>query len=626
VENGKVAIKWKVVYTEDNDDSTSGKEMAEKGYTLPEYHFVAEYDGVESETGPVLEVARVQFQLIHEETSEFLAGQDYALADNENIVASGAADENGYIDFHDLKRGEFFVLAGVRNVRSDALPGEENREDFQLPYNLATTLTQHKTYRLELLIPRILDHYFRDQTQAVQQRLHRICHRPSIFEYLTTTIAGINNFEDGINAEIPRSATSIRIPTFAAFYSAVFQKINTTDNPEGRIRVDPQVGVLNNLGFSAELENIVLNPARSVAFTGLSENDSRERILNALHIFRIYTAPALQNPPMNDPEGAELNQHVPISIEVLEREFIGRSIYPTNNTTRRLNSETLLGINIALREDVGWERFPYYEKVNPVNNASRYYPRLGVRTIVNHYTQQQNPWGPRNIPRLQEQEPTMARYGCAVTFVANAGATHRERLIALGDLPENSANFTPETIIDNESNVPGIRYFDDNGSIFWAEPLKTLVQPLVAHYGNTARFHDNTGANTGLTANVFNNYMNDENRQYYIAIHIFITGNPGTRRGEHWVGVCELVTFPAGTVVTVTNPANGNASEAPLAVATQYYRISATSDRDNERGGAVNEGVTNNRGVRGWQFRQGEIYVPLTEVDAYRILQIPQHQ
>jgi hypothetical protein len=49
-------ITWKVVYTEDNDDSTSGKEMAEKGYTLPEYHFVAEYGDVKSEPGPVLEV------------------------------------------------------------------------------------------------------------------------------------------------------------------------------------------------------------------------------------------------------------------------------------------------------------------------------------------------------------------------------------------------------------------------------------------------------------------------------------------------------------------------------------------------------------------------------------------
>ena len=42
VKDGWVKIPWKVVYMEDNDDSTNAKELMEKGYTLPEYHFVAE--------------------------------------------------------------------------------------------------------------------------------------------------------------------------------------------------------------------------------------------------------------------------------------------------------------------------------------------------------------------------------------------------------------------------------------------------------------------------------------------------------------------------------------------------------------------------------------------------------
>jgi hypothetical protein len=73
VENGKVHKKWKVVYTEDNDDSTSGKELAEKGYTLPEYHFVAEYGGVESEQSPVLEVKGwIEVIMNKEPKSDFL--------------------------------------------------------------------------------------------------------------------------------------------------------------------------------------------------------------------------------------------------------------------------------------------------------------------------------------------------------------------------------------------------------------------------------------------------------------------------------------------------------------------------------------------------------------------------
>ena len=49
VQDGKIRCDWKVVYTEDNDDTESQKEMEEKGYTLPEYAFTVECDGVKSE-------------------------------------------------------------------------------------------------------------------------------------------------------------------------------------------------------------------------------------------------------------------------------------------------------------------------------------------------------------------------------------------------------------------------------------------------------------------------------------------------------------------------------------------------------------------------------------------------
>ena len=56
VQEGKIRRKWKVVYTEDNDDTESQKEMEEKGYTLPEYAFTVECDGVESEESGQLDV------------------------------------------------------------------------------------------------------------------------------------------------------------------------------------------------------------------------------------------------------------------------------------------------------------------------------------------------------------------------------------------------------------------------------------------------------------------------------------------------------------------------------------------------------------------------------------------
>ena len=56
VQDGKIRRKWKVIYTEDNDDTDSQKEMEEKGYTLPEYAFTVESSGVKSEESGQLDV------------------------------------------------------------------------------------------------------------------------------------------------------------------------------------------------------------------------------------------------------------------------------------------------------------------------------------------------------------------------------------------------------------------------------------------------------------------------------------------------------------------------------------------------------------------------------------------
>jgi len=56
VQEEKIRRKWKVVYTEDNDDTDSQQELEEKGYTLPEYAFTVECDGAESEESGQLDV------------------------------------------------------------------------------------------------------------------------------------------------------------------------------------------------------------------------------------------------------------------------------------------------------------------------------------------------------------------------------------------------------------------------------------------------------------------------------------------------------------------------------------------------------------------------------------------
>lgn len=56
VKDNKVECKWKVIYTADDDDSNSQKEMEEKGYTLPEYVFTVECDDVESDESGQLDL------------------------------------------------------------------------------------------------------------------------------------------------------------------------------------------------------------------------------------------------------------------------------------------------------------------------------------------------------------------------------------------------------------------------------------------------------------------------------------------------------------------------------------------------------------------------------------------
>ena len=56
VSGDRIKCQWQVTYTPDEDDANSQKELAEKGYTLPEYAFVVECDGATSGESGVLEV------------------------------------------------------------------------------------------------------------------------------------------------------------------------------------------------------------------------------------------------------------------------------------------------------------------------------------------------------------------------------------------------------------------------------------------------------------------------------------------------------------------------------------------------------------------------------------------
>jgi translation initiation factor IF-1 len=112
VENGQVRKGWEVVYTSDEDDgSTSAKELKEKGYTLPEYHFVAEYGDVKSEPGPVLEVRGwAELALEDYQSKEPLANKRYTIFLENGEKVEGITDGKGNINKTGMPISDRFIM------------------------------------------------------------------------------------------------------------------------------------------------------------------------------------------------------------------------------------------------------------------------------------------------------------------------------------------------------------------------------------------------------------------------------------------------------------------------------------------------------------------------------------
>jgi uncharacterized Zn-binding protein involved in type VI secretion len=108
VADGKLEIPWKVLYREDEDDSTSGKELAEKGYTLPEYHFVLQYKMIEC-AGPVLTVKDWAKLTLKDTTGTVLPNNKYVIYLHNGDRISGTSDENGDLEKISLPVGSIAI-------------------------------------------------------------------------------------------------------------------------------------------------------------------------------------------------------------------------------------------------------------------------------------------------------------------------------------------------------------------------------------------------------------------------------------------------------------------------------------------------------------------------------------
>jgi len=109
VKDGKVQIPWKVEYHEDDDDddSSCAEEIEKYGYTVPEYFFVAEYGGTESENSSVLKTgAYVYGRLYDYETNRFLANTEYVLHLPDGTTKEGVSDDKGFVRAGKLPHGD----------------------------------------------------------------------------------------------------------------------------------------------------------------------------------------------------------------------------------------------------------------------------------------------------------------------------------------------------------------------------------------------------------------------------------------------------------------------------------------------------------------------------------------
>ena len=113
VQDGKIRRKWKVVYTEDNDDTDSQKEMEEKGYTLPEYAFTVESSGVKSEESGQLDIMGwIKTQFRDRRTGKLIANRKYTIYLSDDTIKKGTTDSDGFVYEKDLKHGEYYIEFG----------------------------------------------------------------------------------------------------------------------------------------------------------------------------------------------------------------------------------------------------------------------------------------------------------------------------------------------------------------------------------------------------------------------------------------------------------------------------------------------------------------------------------
>ena len=111
VSGGRIKCRWQVKYTADDKDADSQQELAEKGYTLPEYAFVVECGGATSGESGVLEVRGwIKTQFKDKMTGAPIANRGYTIYLSDGSRIKGDSDKYGNVEIRNLRHGEYFII------------------------------------------------------------------------------------------------------------------------------------------------------------------------------------------------------------------------------------------------------------------------------------------------------------------------------------------------------------------------------------------------------------------------------------------------------------------------------------------------------------------------------------
>jgi hypothetical protein len=109
---------------DDDDESSCAEEIEKYGCTVPEYFFVAEYNGVKSrgeECGLLYTRGLAKHQLADEVSGKICTNRKYTLILPDRSKIEGTTDENGYIEPVPSPIGEvnFCIYAEEKDANDD---------------------------------------------------------------------------------------------------------------------------------------------------------------------------------------------------------------------------------------------------------------------------------------------------------------------------------------------------------------------------------------------------------------------------------------------------------------------------------------------------------------------------